>query len=153
MILSYIISQYTVQYVRFFTLVASAFFLNVSTMSTVQYSTISSCVGISTRTDLLLHFLHLLDRASSLWTFIMTITQQAGAYVIGLANVLLFLFLCLLQLALSTETLSMVHVVRLHHLWEYNVKLQSISTAPCLKLAVFLKRNGTLRRNTNTKKP
>lgn len=72
---------------------------------------------MSTRTDLLLHFLHLLDRAPPLWTFIMTITQQAGAYVIGLADMFLFLFFCLLQLALSTETLSVVHVVRLHHLW------------------------------------
>lgn len=75
-----------------------------------------SCADISTRTDLLLHFLHLLYRASSLRAFVMTITQQAGAYVIGLANMLLFLFLCLLELALSTEALSVVHVVRLHHL-------------------------------------
>lgn len=70
----------------------------------------------STRTDLLLHLLHLLDRAPSLWTLIVTVPQQAGADVVGLADVLLFLFLCVLQLALSTDALSVVHVVRLHHL-------------------------------------
>lgn len=73
-------------------------------------------VGTSTRTDLLLHFLHLLHRAPSLRAFIVTVTQQTGAYVIDLANVLLFLFLGLLQFALRAETLRMVHVVRLHHL-------------------------------------
>lgn len=71
---------------------------------------------MSPGTDLLLHFLHLLDRASSLRTLVVTITQQAGTYVVGLSDVLLLLFFCILQLALSTEALSVVHVVRLHHL-------------------------------------
>lgn len=46
----------------------------------------------------------------------MTVPQQAGADVVGLADVLLFLFLGVLQLALSTDALSVVHVVCLHHL-------------------------------------
>lgn len=65
------------------------------------------------KTDLLLQFLHLLYRTSTLWTIIVAVAQ---ADVIDFANVFLLLLLCLLQLALSTQTLSVVHVVRLHHL-------------------------------------
>lgn len=72
----------------------------------------------SIKTDLLFHFFHLFDRAAPLWTFIVAITQQTGANVIGLADVLLLLFLCLLQFVFCTQTLRMVHVVRLHHLKE-----------------------------------
>lgn len=75
-----------------------------------------SCVFASRETNLFLHFFHLPDRTSSLGTLIVTVTQQTTADVIHLANVLLFLFFCLLQLALSTQTLTVVHVVCLHHL-------------------------------------
>lgn len=66
--------------------------------------------------DLFLHFFHFLYRAAALRTLIVTVTQQANADVITLPNVLLFLFLCLLQLALGTETLTVVHMVGLHYL-------------------------------------
>lgn len=63
---------------------------------------------------LFLHLLNLLDGAASLWAVV--IAQEAGADLIGLANLLLFLFLSLLQLALGADALSVVHVVGLHHL-------------------------------------
>lgn len=68
------------------------------------------CVFGLRETNLFLQFFHLPDRTSSLGTLIVTVTQQTAA------NVLLFLFFCLLQLALSTQTFTVVHVVCLHHL-------------------------------------
>lgn len=76
-------------------------------------------ISISTKasqTNLLLQLLHLLHRASSLRTLVVAIPQQSRADVVSFADVLLLLLLCLLQLVLSTETLRMVHVVRLHYL-------------------------------------
>lgn len=66
--------------------------------------------------DLLLQLLHLLDGAPSLRALVVAVAQQGGADVVGLADVLLLLFLGLLQLALGAEALRVVHVVRLHHL-------------------------------------
>lgn len=67
-------------------------------------------------TDLLLQLLHLLDGAASLRALIVGVAQQGGADVVGLADVLLLLFLRLLQLALGAQALRVVHMVRLHHL-------------------------------------
>lgn len=75
-----------------------------------------SYVFTSGETDLLLHFLHLPDRTSSLGTIVVTVTQQSSADVVHLADMLFFLFFRVLQLALSTQTLTMVHMVCLHHL-------------------------------------
>lgn len=94
------------------------------------------------KTDLLLQFLHLLYRTSTLWTIIVTITQ---ANVISLANVLLLLLLCLLQFALSTETLSVVHVVRLHHLQEYTASIKDITVKLARKLISMMKKSNILK--------
>lgn len=67
-------------------------------------------------TDLLLQLLHLLDGAPSLRPLVVAVPQQGGADVVGFADVLLLLFLRLLQLALRAEALRVVHMVGLHHL-------------------------------------
>lgn len=68
------------------------------------------------QTNLLLHLFHLLHRAPPLRTLIVAVPQQGRADVVGFADVLLLLPLCLFQLVLSTETLGVVHVVCLHDL-------------------------------------
>lgn len=75
-----------------------------------------SCSTKASQTNLLLQLLHLPHRAPSLRTLVVAIPQQSRADVVSFADVLLLLLLRLLQLVLSTETLRMVHVVRLHYL-------------------------------------
>lgn len=75
----------------------------------------------ASQTNLLLHLLHLLHGAPPLRPLIVAVPQQSRADVVGFADVLLLLLLCLLQLVLGAETLSVVHVVRLHHLEQHTL--------------------------------
>lgn len=63
---------------------------------------------------LLLHLLDLPDRAAPLGTLLMP--QEIDVQVSRLAVLFLLLLLCILQLALSTDALCVVHVVCLHYL-------------------------------------
>lgn len=63
---------------------------------------------------LLLHLLDLPDRAAALGALLMP--QEIDVQVAGFAVLLLLLLLGILQLALGTDALRVVHVVRLHHL-------------------------------------
>lgn len=63
---------------------------------------------------LLLHLLDLPDRAAALGTFLMP--QEIDVQVSGPAVLFFLLLLGILQLALCTDALCVVHVVCLHHL-------------------------------------
>lgn len=63
---------------------------------------------------LLLHLLDLSDGAAPLGSLFMP--QQVDVQVSRLAELLLLLFLSILQLALSADAFCVIHVIRLHHL-------------------------------------
>lgn len=97
-------------------------------------------------THLLLHLLDLPDGASRLAVLV---AQQVDVQIAGLAELLLLLFLCVFQLTLRTDALSVVHVVGLHHLqtkrdrysrqsdpWRV-VKLHSTCKGAQLKIQIF----------------
>lgn len=63
---------------------------------------------------LLLHLLNLPDRAAALSALL--VPQEIDVQVARFAVLFLLLLLCVLQLALGTDALRVVHVVRLHHL-------------------------------------
>lgn len=66
---------------------------------------------------LLLHLLNLADGAATLRSVLMS--EEVDVDFPRLTELLLLLFLCLLQLALSTDAFRVVHVICLHHLKAY----------------------------------
>lgn len=67
---------------------------------------------------LLFHLLDFPDEAAS--RLAVLVSQEVDVEVSRLAELLLLLLLSILQLALCADTLSVVHVVCLHHLREWN---------------------------------
>ena len=97
--------------------------------SNLQCVSISCCISVprfvtssedrkalqSTFTYFFLHFFNFLHRASPLMSLFQSNMKD---WVTGSANLLLFLFLSLFQLALCTDALCMIHMVCFHHLWK-----------------------------------